>query len=231
MSNNNLRNIGCDNKDQFFRYKRSSVEISYKNSGKGQTVIDNIKKISHELETKPENLIRYLKKQLNTSLDKDGVIHAKIDKEKIETEIDKYIELYVLCPRCKLPEYHMGSCNACGYKATNSSNSLTSLNDRNDKMKNYLNSKKESIVQIRVTEPSSPETVAEKKLTNEMHLLYDLRYNPDTNVETQKTIDFLLDCLWAIPDVEDLVVNGGKVSSDIYIGNIVTGKQIGRAHV
>lgn len=199
--------------DQFYRYKRSSVEVTYKNTGNGQTVIDNINKISHELETKPENLIRYLKKQFNVSFDRDGVIHAKLDKEKIETEIDKYIDLYVLCPRCKLPEYHDKHCNACGYTPSKSEYKIRSKDKMIRDIHDCLNGVK------RVVDEMTPELEFEKKLSNEMNELYIMRDSSACDDQI-KELDFILDCVWSMPDIDDLVEKGGKVTSKRYISGV-----------
>lgn len=224
MSLTTLRNIGSSTSlsginDQFYRYKRSSVDITYRASGKGQTKIENIKQISHELQTEPGNLIKYLKKQLNATFDKEGVIHAKVDKEKIETEIDKYIDLYVLCPRCKLPEYHAGYCNACGHSQQNSSsnNLVRSLKiAEKDKMIKDIHDCLQGVKKQKA-EVETPETQAEKRLACAMYKLYTI-YNADTTSEDEKReIDFLLDCVWTFPELDDLVTEGGKVTSSRFI--------------
>ena len=44
-----LKNIGGQPDDKYYRYKRSVVNITYKNSCGGQTVIDNLDKIFSEM--------------------------------------------------------------------------------------------------------------------------------------------------------------------------------------
>lgn len=230
MSLTNLRNIGSSTSlsgvnDQFYRYKRSSVEVTYRATGKGHTKIENIKQISHELQTEPGNLIKYLKKQLNATFDKEGMIHAKVDKEKIETEIDKYIDLYVLCPRCKLPEYHAGYCNACGY--TMASASSTSLNERKDKIKSLKLVQKDKMikdihdclqgVKKERVEVETPEMQAEKRLACAIYNLYEIRDSTTTSSNEKMEIDFLLDCIWTFPELDDLVTEGGKVTSSRFM--------------
>lgn len=224
MSFSNLRNIGSSTSlsgvnDQFYRYKRSSVEVTYRATGKGHTKIENIKQISHELQTEPGNLIKYLKKQLNATFDKEGIIHAKVDKEKIETEIDKYIDLYVLCPRCKLPEYHAGYCNACGYSQASSSstNLVKSLKiAEKEKMIKDIHDCLQGVKKEKA-ETETPEIQAEKRLACAIHRLYELYDSPTTSKEERREIDFILDCIWTLPELDDLVTEGGKVTSSRFI--------------
>lgn len=229
-----MRNIGSSD-DLYHRYKRSSVEVTYKNTGKGQTVIENINKICHQLETKPENLIKYLKKQVNATFDNDGIIHAKVDKEKIETSIDKYIELYVLCPRCKLPEYQAGYCKACGYSISSSNSSSTSsLCDRAEKVK-FLAPKMKTEVALErdkmlkdlhdcmneVSKQPKEETAemkAEQQLVEMMKKLYEYYNNKD--VDNKNEAAFLIDCAWEAPDICDLVSEGGKIKGSSFILNL-----------
>lgn len=69
------------------------------------------------------------------------------------------------------------------------------------------------------TEVLTPEMEAEKKLALAMDSLYKLRDSTEDK-KTRNDIDFILDCMWAMPDIDELVSEGGKVTPSRYIGNI-----------
>jgi hypothetical protein len=210
-----LRNIGSNSvDDKFYRYKRSVINVSYKNTGGGQTVIDNLDKISHDIQTKPNHIIRYLKKQLNVSCN-DNIIHATITKEKLETELDNFIDKFLICPNCKLPEIKINFCAACGYEKNKPilviNDDISTLKDTSianlDNSKSYTTSSSHSLKEYfekcvkntsNLKKDHTYEELAyfERKLVDQMHVLYD--YAKSKKNEAY----FLLDCAWQTPDIE-----------------------------
>lgn len=213
-----LKNIGGINvsDDKYYRYKRSVVNISYKNSHGGQTVIDNLDKISHEIQTKPGNIVKYLKKNLNVNIN-DNVINATITKEKLETAIDNFIEKFILCPNCKLPEYQANLCSACGFTPSKQIESIEKRDLNNyikdigqiqdissrtafcttkteeEKFQEHFDKCLEDPKNIKKTYIGRELQWFEQKLTKQMALLYK-----STKIEK----DFLLDCAWQITEFD-----------------------------
>jgi translation initiation factor 2 beta subunit (eIF-2beta)/eIF-5 len=233
-----MRNIDASSSDKFYRYKRSSVEITYKNTGKGQTKIENIQKISYELETKPHDLVSYLRKKLNVATDETGLVHAKIDRERIETAIDKFIALYVLCPSCKLPEFHSGRCNACGFDSTMPSQTSEQTNsiaqkeliirEKNRMLRDIHTCLNQPEKQIPKELPTQ-DTELQTTLANYMKILYEMRSRLSFQLSAMSRnresieckvreihdqideIDYIIDCCWGAPDVDE--IDSGRVIS------------------
>ena len=61
-------NIPKSNQDPFFRYKRDEIEIKIINANGGNTELVNIILISGQLNEDTQNLLKFLKKKLNTNI-------------------------------------------------------------------------------------------------------------------------------------------------------------------
>jgi len=115
---------GLDNIiDPFYRYKMQKLNVVQQ---KNKTVIDNINKVSADLEREPELIYNYFKKKLSISMNmKDGVLStaAKLSYNDFEKVLREFIDEYVLCPKCKLPELvltenkskYLMTCKSCSY--------------------------------------------------------------------------------------------------------------------
>lgn len=90
--------------DPFYRYRMEKINVIRQ---KTKTVIDNIDIICKDLERDPLLLVQFLKKKLNVSLTyKNNLLSmtANVPYETFELYLREFIELYVLCEICKLPE-------------------------------------------------------------------------------------------------------------------------------
>ena len=91
--------------DPFYRYTMTKLNIIKQ---KNKTIIDNLETVCKDLEREPGLLISYLKKKFNASFTyKDGILsttRTDINYKEFETVLREFIEYYVLCERCKLPE-------------------------------------------------------------------------------------------------------------------------------
>ncbi len=90
--------------DPFYRYKMQPLNVIQQ---KNKTVIDNINKVASDLDRTPEMICSYFKKKFSTSMVlKDGVLSttAKLSYHDFEKVLREFIEEWVLCPKCKLPE-------------------------------------------------------------------------------------------------------------------------------
>ena len=113
-------NIGNTN-DPFYRYKRP---ISIIENRKNNTIIKNIDNIAKSLHTETKYILYYIQLAKSVVITPKGEIKAILNKNEIEELINKYIDVYILCKKCKYPELVIKkhnnnklyySCNACGY--------------------------------------------------------------------------------------------------------------------
>lgn len=99
--------------DPYYRYKRSQIEIIEE---KKQIKWLNFTEIMEHLKVDPTHFIKKLKKNLNQNIQfKNDVLLFKTLSIDLESFLEAYIDKYVLCPNCKLPELVNNSCNACGW--------------------------------------------------------------------------------------------------------------------
>jgi len=69
-----------------------------------RTIIQNFKEIASTLNRQPEQFFNFLLHELGTAgsiEDTRAVLHGKFSKEKIDSLIEVYTKLYVICPVCK----------------------------------------------------------------------------------------------------------------------------------
>ncbi len=69
-----------------------------------RTIIQNFKEITSTLNRQPEQFFNFLLHELGTAgsiEDTRAVLHGKFSKEKVDSLIEVYTKLYVICPVCK----------------------------------------------------------------------------------------------------------------------------------
>ncbi len=90
-----------------------------------KTVITNFLKIALLLRRNPEHIIKFLGKELASSIELSNerlILFRRISSKEINEKIEKYINQFVLCPRCKKPDTELVNeedkiflkCLACG---------------------------------------------------------------------------------------------------------------------
>jgi len=122
------RNIGGDNQDLSYRYKMPRLVTKVEGRGNGiKTRLVNVADVGKAVHRDPA----YITKYFGCELGAQAKINAKIleyivngahDTSTFDTLLDAFIEKYVLCPKCKLPETDLSvkrgsifaTCNACG---------------------------------------------------------------------------------------------------------------------
>lgn len=90
--------------DPFYRYTMTKMNII---RHKNKTVIDNIDTVCKDLERDPKLLVDFYKKKFSISIIyKDNVMStsANIQYDQFHLMLREFIEQYVLCEKCKLPE-------------------------------------------------------------------------------------------------------------------------------
>jgi translation initiation factor 2 beta subunit (eIF-2beta)/eIF-5 len=144
-------NIGRDNSDSHYRYKRNMVEIKVENKNGGQTRITNLDTICSQIKSGKDEIVKFIQKALSVPI-KDDTLRGEIDASKIEVTINLYIDKYILCPskNCKLPEYHNGVCKACGYcnvePLLEKTSKITIEDDKSDYYTLWIDSRKKVYV-------------------------------------------------------------------------------------
>lgn len=126
------RNIGGDNADASYRYKMPQLVTKVEGRGNGiKTVLVNMTDIAKSLCCDPAYPTKYFGFTLGTqskySQDIErAVVNGQHDQPDLEKILDKFVEQFILCPTCKLPEIAMkvkkGStisidCAACGHNS------------------------------------------------------------------------------------------------------------------
>jgi len=106
MSKINIRGLQPI-EDPNYRYKMSSLNIVRE---RALMSIDNLPIICKDIERHPEMLVEFIKHKLGTNLSykKDKLKYSdKISNESIEISLYEFIEMFVLCNFCNLPETNM----------------------------------------------------------------------------------------------------------------------------
>lgn len=106
--------------DPFYRYTMTKINVIRQ---KNKTIIDNLEIVCKDIEREPEQLVKYFKKKFSISMSyKDNILSttANLSYQDFETALREYIQLYVLCERCKLPETNMTEklliCRCCSHE-------------------------------------------------------------------------------------------------------------------
>jgi translation initiation factor 2 beta subunit (eIF-2beta)/eIF-5 len=92
---------------------------------KNKTVLQNLDKVSVDINRDQEMIIFFFKKHFGTSFTlKNGKYSTakKITAKEFQDALKEFIEYSVLCPKCKLPETHLAikssisiKCDCCGH--------------------------------------------------------------------------------------------------------------------
>lgn len=93
-----------DNNDPFYRYKMEKVNIVVQ---KNKSNIMNLHIIANEIYRDVNLLVNYYKKKFNTSvIFKNNILTVSgiITTNEFEEALREFIEYYVLCPVCRLPQ-------------------------------------------------------------------------------------------------------------------------------
>ncbi len=92
-----------------------------------KTIISNFGEIARCIRRKPEELTKFLLRELASSGEINGerlILTRKVSSKNINDKIEKYVKKYVYCPKCKKPDTELINesgkkyirCLACGHK-------------------------------------------------------------------------------------------------------------------
>jgi translation initiation factor 5 len=97
--------------DSHYRYKMPAIEVKHEGGGQyTRTLITNLKKIAEALNTTSEIINHYMSVELGTeSSSSDGsdnrlFLRGTHQANILQDHLDKYIKIYVKCPKCNIPE-------------------------------------------------------------------------------------------------------------------------------
>ena len=126
MESSKMLNIPSTVKDPNYRYKMPRIVATTQGSGGNvKTKLENIKEVSHALTVPTDYPLKFIGKELGSQTEIKNDVHlinGSHAPEKLQILLDKFIEKYVLCPKCKLPEVRIFvkkgeircKCRACG---------------------------------------------------------------------------------------------------------------------
>lgn len=107
--------------DPFYRYQMEILKVQKE---KTKTNILNLGNIASNLNIEVEMIVQYIKNRLSTPIkkgeDSKYIIASSIDIDDLKSALYEFIEYFVLCPKCRLPETDINSgkaehnCRACG---------------------------------------------------------------------------------------------------------------------
>lgn len=103
LKNNPLININ-NSTDPFYRYKREKAIVKDETY---RTVLVNFVNICTSIEKEPSVVASFIKYKLNNNvtMKKDiWFINSKVNGVIIDQTIDEFINLFVICPKCEIPE-------------------------------------------------------------------------------------------------------------------------------
>lgn len=92
-----------------------------------RTVISNFVQVAVCIRRTPEHLLKFLTKELASSGEIRGdrlILSRRLSSKDINNKIEKYVNRFVLCPKCKKPDTELNKeggrmflrCLACGEK-------------------------------------------------------------------------------------------------------------------
>jgi len=123
-----LLNIPSTVDDPNYRYKMPRVKAKVEGRGNGiRTNITNMADVSRSLKRQPEYVTKFCGYELGSQSkyeDAEGkaIVNGAHQERDLQPIIDKFIDKFVLCPHCHLPEVDLVvkskvkcKCNACGF--------------------------------------------------------------------------------------------------------------------
>jgi len=109
--------------DPFYRYRMDCLKFV---DQRNNVLIDNFDKVCGDIKCDPKMFFDFLRKRLGMKLNyKNGklILPSSVDKGRIDIYLKEFIDIYILCKRCLLPEnkitkidkFYNLSCNSCGH--------------------------------------------------------------------------------------------------------------------
>ena len=131
MMTKNLINIRGDSDDPYERYKMPMLLVNMKNKGQfNDTTISGLGPVAKSLKVNEECLTKWFSSNLKTQgrvSESTLILKGAFDYDRIEQSLREFINTYVLCEKCNLPELiylsndkkkkMISRCQACGHRS------------------------------------------------------------------------------------------------------------------
>jgi len=157
-------NIPRSIKDNHYRYTMATLETKIEGSGNGiYCKIPNLKEVAGDLKREPIDILKFfgfeLASHIRTGENDTYIVNGKFQKDQLETALDKFIDKYVLCRKCKNPETNLLTkggnihlhCISCGHEG---------IGDMKHKFSDYIT--KEVKKRTKINEESSTKKKTKK---------------------------------------------------------------------
>ena len=94
-----------------------------------KTIVKNFDAIAGTLRRPPEQILKYMQKELAVPVSKEGprlILHGKFNPRIVNEKLKNFCDAFVMCKECKKPDTHIISgehgikqlvCEACGARA------------------------------------------------------------------------------------------------------------------
>ncbi|MFW6117442.1 MAG: translation initiation factor IF-2 subunit beta [Thermoproteota archaeon] len=113
----------------FSKEKRLEIPRIHHSVAGSRTIFHNFKQVAEALNRDPEHLLKYLSGEMATAgtyQDPRVVFNGKFSRRTLETLLKRYMDQYVTCPVCGLPDTRIVKekrlsflvCEACGAKSS-----------------------------------------------------------------------------------------------------------------
>merc|ERR1712146_180289 len=116
--------------DPSYRYKMPKIQTRIEGRGNGiKTNMVNMVDVARALKTNPAYITKYMGGELGalsnyTTEEEKSIVNGAHETSTAQQLVDKFIDKFVLCPNCKLPEidmmvkkgFLMAGCKACGWQ-------------------------------------------------------------------------------------------------------------------
>lgn len=124
-------NIPSYIEDPAYRYKMERIKSKIEGKGNGiKTNLTNLVQIARDLRVRSEYPLKFMGYELGSQTkytvngnEVNSIINGAFQEEELKDLMDKFIEKYVLCRKCKYPEISIkvskglvvGTCAACSF--------------------------------------------------------------------------------------------------------------------
>jgi translation initiation factor 2 beta subunit (eIF-2beta)/eIF-5 len=181
-----LINIGGDPNDPHYRYKRNIIEVQYLQKQGGMSQVTNFDLICKQLKVPEEDFsnafYKNVKKKMGLNLYGKGIFKGHVEVSDLEKQLEKMIHSFILCPKCKLPEWNGKYCSACGCTG----NENGSLNNKQD----------QEIITMTSTMDLNDTCEKDREEALYLHSLYDQRDMRLLLDQDISELDKLIDKVW-----------------------------------
>jgi translation initiation factor 2 subunit 2 len=94
------------------------------------TILENFQDLLDAVDRETDHVLKFLQDEFGTSAQIDDRDRARLtgqfNKSRVAAAIDEYVEAYVICPECGLPDTHLTreqgaellECDACGARSS-----------------------------------------------------------------------------------------------------------------